>query len=232
MSRTVLEVIRAAAPRLGIDRPDQIFSSTDRTAIELAEMVNDCAVRLGRRHDWQALQIIQTHSGDGATSAYALPSDYWRMPKDAQIWSTRWQRPLVKISSEDWLRLEIRQYDLVTGNWSLFGGNINYKPDLATGEDAKFFYICNKVCANNARTDKKERFTADDDYFCLDDYMLELSLIWAWREQKGMDYAEDMADAQEAIEQAIGKDKGAGILTQSSRRNVRAKVAYPWQIEP
>jgi hypothetical protein len=47
-----------------------------------------------------------------------------------------------------------------------------------------------------------------------------------------MEYAEDMATAEEALSQAIEKDKGARIITQSSRRNVRAKVAYPWSIAP
>jgi len=60
--------------------------------------------------------------------------------------------------------------------------------------------------------------------------MLELCLIWTWREQKGLDYAEDMATAEVAMAREIEADKGARVITQHSRRNVRAKIAYPWSI--
>lgn len=231
MPRTALEIIQSAAPAIGIDVPSVLFSSTDRRDVELARVLNECAVRIGRAHDWEALKVLQTHTGDGTTSAYSLPSDYWRMPKEGQIWSTRWQRPMVHISNEDWLRLEIRDYDLVVGNWTLFGGQVQYRPALASNENTQWFYVSENIVAPSSGANKA-RFTADDDTFRLDDFVLEMELIWKWREQKGMEYAEDMATAVNALEQAITKDKGARIITQSSRRNVRAKVAYPWSIEP
>ena len=102
---------------------------------------------------------------------------------------------------------------------------------MATGEDAKYWYVSNKVVKDTGGT-TKARFTADTDTFRLDDRMFELTLIWHWRESKGLDYAEDMVNAETAISQQISRDKGARIMTQTSRRNVRAQIAYPWQITP
>lgn len=232
MARTALKIVQDAAPRLGISIPEQLFASTDRMAKELSVTLNKCAVRLARLHDWEALLSVYTHTGNGSTTAFTKPSHYWRMPKEAQIWSSRWQRPLTHISAEDWLRLDVREYDLVTGNWTLFGNKFQYKPALADGETARFFFVSDNICTDNDGETLKMSFMADDDLFRLDDYMLELEFIWVWRKQKGMEYAEDMADAQEAVEKAITKDKGARIITQSSRKNVRAKTAYPWSIEP
>lgn len=231
MPRTALEIVQSAAPRIGIDEPSVLFSSTDRRDIEMRAVLNECAVRIGRAHDWEVLKTLETHAGDGSTAAYNLPSDYWRMPKDSQIWSTRWQRPMVHISNEDWLRLDIRDYDLVVGNWTLFGGQIQYRPALAADENTQWFYVSENVVSPETGANKA-RFTADDDTFRLDDRVLELELIWQWREQKGMEYAEDMKTASDALGQAIDKDKGSRVITQSSRRNVRAEVAYPWSIEP
>lgn len=227
MPRTALEIVQSAAPRLSIDRPDTLFSSTDQVDIEVRSTLNECAVRIAEQNDWQALLTLDEDVGDGSTTSYSLPTDWLRMPKDGQVWSTRWQRPLLAITAEESLRLDIRNYDLVTGTWTVIGGNIVYNPALASGESAKYYYVSRNVCSGN-----KERFTEDTDTYRLDDRVLELALIWQWREQKGMDYAEDMATAENALARAIERDKGGRIITQSSRRNVGAKVAYPWSIEP
>ncbi len=231
MPRTVLEVAQAASYKLGTEKPENLFASTDRTFQEVASLLNEVSERIVRAHDWSLLKTEATDSGDGSTIGFNLPSDYLRMPKEAQVWSTRWQRPLLAITPEEFLRLDVRNYDLVTGTWVQLNGQMKYSPALATGEDARWYYISNAVVAP-ASGSNKASFTADDDTFRLDDRVLELQLIWEWRHRKGQPYAEDMKTAEIALAQAISEDGGAGLLTQSSRRNVRAKVAYPWSITP
>jgi len=231
MSRTILEIVQSIAPRIGLDAPSALFSSTDRTEIELREVAMELSDRIVRLHDWSLLYTQETHTGDGTTTDFDLPTDFLRMPKEGQIWSTRWERPLLHISAEDYLQLDVREYDLITGTWTKIGGDIKYRPALASGEDAKFWYISNKVIQDTGGTNKA-RFTDDTDTFRLDDRMLELALIWEWRQRKGLDYSEDMITAEQAIAQEISRDKGARIITQNTRRNVRAQVAYPWQITP
>jgi len=231
MTRTILEIVQDVAPRLGLDQPSVLFSSTDRTNIELRAVVKELAERIVRLHDWSLLKTQATHDGDGTTEAFALPSDYLRMTKEGQIWSTRWERPLMHVTPEDFLHLEIRDYDLVVGVWTIFNGQFQYRPALAADEDAKFYYMSNLVVAP-ASGSNKARFTLDTDTFRLNDRMLELALIWEWRQRKGLDYAEDMATAEQAIAQEISWDKGARIITQDSRHKVHSKVAYPWKIVP
>lgn len=231
MSRTVLEVVQDAAPKIGLSAPDAVYGSTDRTALELGSVANEIAERIVRAHDWSLLLTEQVYAGDGVTEGFDLPSDYLRMPKDAQVWSTRWQRPLLPISSDDWQRLEVREYDLITGTWILLGGQMKFRPELATGENATWYYVSNKAVAP-VSGGNKARFTADTDTFRLGDRLLELHLIWEWRQRKGLPYAEDMRTAEIALAQAISDDKGARIVVQSSRRNVRGKPSYPWSIVP
>lgn len=231
MSRTILEMVQSAAPRIGLDAPTALFSSTERTDIELREVAMEVSDRIVRMHDWSLLYVLNTDEGDGTTTDFDLPSDFLRMPKEAQIWSTRWERPLLHVSAEDYLQLDIREYDLITGTWTKLGDQIRYRPALASDEDTKYWYVSDKVVKDSGGT-AKARFTADDDTFRLDDRMFELTLIWEWRQRKGLDYAEDMVTAENCIAQEISRDKGARIMTQASRRNVRAQVAYPWQITP
>lgn len=231
MPRTALEIVQNAAPKIGVAVPEVLFTSLDRTDVELRSVLQEVAERIVRAHDWSLLKVEETYSGDGATEGFDLPSDYLRMPKDGQVWSTRWQRPMVPISSDDWLRLDVREYDLITGTWILLEGQMKFRPVLASGEDARWLYISDLAIAP-ASGANKARFTTDTDTFRLGDRLLELHLIWEWRQRKGLPYAEDMQTAEIALAQAISEDRGARIITQSSRRNVRAKIAYPWQIAP
>lgn len=224
--RTILEILQDVATKIGIDQPSQVFGSSDRTAIELSEAAIEAADKIARAHDWAVLYTLETHTGDGSTTEFAMPSDCERMPKNAQVWSTRLQHPLQHITPEDWLQMDVRGYDVALGAWTAYGGNIVYRPALASGETAKFWYISNQ-CVQNSSGTAKQRFTADDDVFRLDDRVLELTIIWVWREQKGLDYAEDMTNAEQAVARKISDDKGARIISQQSRRNIGAATAYP-----
>ncbi len=229
MARTVLQIIQDATPRLGISSPSAVFSATTQTELELQRVIKDAADTILRKHDWSVLKVLQTHVGDGTTTSFALPSDYLRMPKDGKIWSTRWQHPLWHITTEDYLNLDVRDYDIVTGAWTLLGGNVVYRPALTTGESAKFYYVSHNVAADSGGT-AKERFTADTDTFRLDDRVLELMFIWQWRHKKGFDTPDDLDQANTALGQAITRDKGARVITQRSRSNSRTNVAYPREV--
>ncbi|WP_068305819.1 hypothetical protein [Pararhodobacter sp. CCB-MM2] len=231
MARTALQIAQDAAVKLGLDTPSMLFSSTDRTEIELRRALIEAADKIAHSHDWQDLLTVETHTGDGTTTEYAVPDDFLRMPKDSNVWSTRWQAPLTKVSPEEWLNLDVRAFDVVCGVWSIFGGNFVHKPALASGENARFWYVSSEAVKNSSGT-AKAAFTADDDTFRLDDRTLELMLVAQWRKQKSLDYSEEMMDAEVALARAIDRDKGARILTQSSRGSVHGKMSYPWSIVP
>lgn len=229
MTRTVLQVVQSAAPKLGIAVPSQLFAATGRTEIELRSVLNEVAERTVRAHDWSALKTLETDTGDGSTETFNLPTDYVRMPKGAHVWSSRWQAPLREISNEDWLMLDVLNYDMVVGSWTIIGGQIKYKPALTSTETAKWYYISGAYAVPSSGSNKTE-FSADDDTFVLDDRVLELTLIWEYRQRKGLDYSEDMMNAETALAQQISDDRGARIVSQTSRGNMRGTPAYPLSV--
>lgn len=231
MSRTALQIVKDAAAKLGLEQPTALFSSTDRTELELRRALIEAADRIAHAHDWTRLLTIETHAGDGSTTEYALPSDWLRMPKDAQVWSTKWESQLPAITPEEWLNLDVRNYNVVHGVWTIYGGNFVYKPALDSDESAKFWYVSENVVAPASGANKAE-FTADDDTFLLDDRVLELMLVAQWRRQKSLDYSEEMADAELALARAIDRDKGARILTQKRVSTHDGALAYPRAVTP
>lgn len=229
MARTALAIVQAATTKLAVTAPGQLFAATDRTAIELRETLNEAAEQIVRMHDWQLLRTLQTNTGDGSTTEFALPSDYLRMPKDAKVWSSKWQHPLACITPEEWLNLDVRDYDAATGTWTVYGGNMVHKPALDSDETARYWYISDK-CVTNSSGTTQAIFTADDDTFRLDDRVLELSLIWLYRAHKGLEYGEHQAAAEMALARTISQDGGARILTQRTRGLIDAETAYPREV--
>lgn len=225
---SVLSVIQGLSAKIGVSRPAAIFGSTEREHFELADMANDTADYIARLHEWQALKRRYTITGNGATDAYALPDGYDRMPVVQRVWTDRLQCPLEgPVDHDVWLGRLTRREDFSLGSWTLLGGAIAFNPVLADGETASFYYLEGSY-AIDADDMVKPAFTADDDLFRLDERLLRLGIIWRWRMQKGMPYAEDLGDFEALLSYRIGKDGGPKVIAAGRRaRTCDIEVAYP-----
>lgn len=225
---TVLSVAKDVCRVIGLSEPDALFSSTERKYVELRSVMQAAALDIAQRHDWRLFSGQATITGDGATVDFDLPSDYSRMPKDAQVWSSQYQAPLEAVTSlNDWLGLETISFQMVISAWIIYGGQVHIKPVLSTGVTAKYFYQSDKIIAPDSGSNKSA-FSADTDTFRLNEELLRLGSIWRWRANKGQPYAEQMADFEEALSIEIGNDKGARLIATGTRRipgNVQN--AYP-----
>lgn len=230
---TILSVIQDAAKFIGVQVPDAVFASTVREHVELASIAQEMAERIASGHDWQQFSRVATITGDGSTEAFDLPSDYDRMLVKASVWSSSLETALSPITSLDrWLELDVQSFDFVINAWTIYGGQMNIKPALATGVTAKYYYQSNLIVAP-ASGSNKVAFTADDDTFRLDERLLKLGIIWRWKETKGQSYAEPMADYEELKERLVVRDRGSRMM-RIGRVRMPADVttAYPQAIEP
>ncbi len=230
---TILDTIKLACPFIGLNVPPEVYSSTDRAMVELQGVANDVAEGIAAAYDWSLLSVQATHTGDGATEDFALPSDYSRMPKKAQIWSSSLEAPLSHISDLDkWLGLDVQSFDFVVNAWTIYGDQIHIKPALATGVTAKHWYQSNLLVTNAALTNQTS-FTTDTDVFRLDDRLLKLGIIARWREQKGLPYAEDMDRFEDLKSKLMSADRGARMIRIGEARVPKGVVqAYPLNITP
>ena len=83
----LIDVAKEVAKRVGVEVPTVVASSTDRTMVEMLSIANEMATSIVDAYDWQTLSLIYTITGDGTTESHALPADYRRMLKKAQVWS-------------------------------------------------------------------------------------------------------------------------------------------------
>ncbi|RYG08344.1 MAG: hypothetical protein EOO07_25790 [Chitinophagaceae bacterium] len=62
---------------------------------------------------------------------------------------------------------------------------------------------------------------------------MKLAMIWQWRANKGLNYAEDLANYEDALASLIGADKGSNILTMGTQRMPADwEYAFPGSIIP
>lgn len=228
---TILSVIEDACKVIGLDVPEAVASSTTREHVELLQIANEIAERIAKGHEWQTLNRIHTLTGDGSTEDFDLPSDYDRMLTKAQVWSSSLETPLSPISDRDkWLGMDVQSFDFVVNAWIIYGGQMHIKPALANAVTAKFFYQSN-LLVTPATGGNTATFTLDDDTFRLDERLLKLGIIWQWRANKGLPYAEDRDNYDSLFERLASHDKGSRMIRVGGARMPKGvKTAYPQSI--
>lgn len=212
---TVLSTIQSVAAVVDIEIPSVVYSSTDRTMIEMGVMANTCARQILEEYDWQRLKKIATITGDGTATTFSLPADYDRMVKDANLVgpSFTFHAHSQITDANQWLELQSYEIPSWEPRWSLFGGSLNVLPALGSTLILQYFYISNWI-VNGTQAE----FTADTDTFVLDERLLRLCMIWNWKAQKGQEYSNELQDYQEAMSRATFKDPGTRQAITSSRR--------------
>jgi len=229
---TILTCIQEATAVIGLNVPLSVFGATDRELVELQYVANNMAQVIARAYDWQALKKIGTVTGDGATQDFNLTtiaSDYGRQLQKATMWVTsRPYYPLMHVTdSDDWLGIVTSNLQTTTGMWTIYGGQIHITPALANADTAKFFYITDSI-VQPASGSNKPAFTLDTDTFLLSERVLRLGIIWQWKANKGLPYAEDMANYEIAIQETIARDKGSKIITVGRQRWSNSTGEFAW----
>lgn len=205
---TVLSACAQAAIVLTGRPPTALFSSSGQFERELQYLANEAARAIAAYADWQALTRLHTIAGDGTTGAFPLPGDYDRFPVAGAVYSTRSTWPLRRVRDlNQWLDFGVTGMTGSPGCWIILGGQMQFRPSLASGDSAKFYYISSRIVSGN-----KTAFTDDGDSFVLPERLLTLALIWRWRSLKRLEYAEDLRNYEIALSEAAGRDKARGPL--------------------
>lgn len=230
---SVLTAVQQAAPWIGITVPTVLFTGTDRTAVELQAMTNECAKAIAEDFDWQRLRTLATITGDGSETDWDLPSDYSRMLKKAALWPSSFPTtPLQHIADTDnWLMLDVQDFQTVVQRWTIYGNQIHIKPAIADADTVEYFYISNKlVLASGDTAPSKTDFTLDTDSLFVDERLLKLAIIWRWKAAKGRPYAEDLTNYQNAVDIAAGADRGSRFVSVGRNRSGDVNLAFPWAV--
>ena len=230
---TVLSACQKAAIRLVGSSPSTLFSTTNQFETEIRDLANEVGETVAKAHDWRALTALNTMTGDGSTTAFDLPSDYDRLPVKATVYSTSTTFPLTPVPDLDrWLEFQIDNVVGAPGYWIILNGQMQILPALGASETGKFYYISNQWAKSSEGTNQTA-FLTDTDTFRLPERLITLGVIWRWRAQKRMEFAEDLRNFEIALQEEAGRDKGARMIAIGrARMPSDASMAYPGVIVP
>ena len=232
---TILTACQRAAIKLTGSQPTILFSTTDQFALELRVLANEVGEAVMKAHDWRKLTLLQTETGDGSDTSFALPSDYDRMPIKGNVYSSLSQTPLTRAKDLDqWQEFTLSGMAGSPGAWIMLGGELQILPALETGVDATYYYVSNLLWSTEAGiAATKTEATADADVFTLPERLIALGVVWRWKQMKGKEYGEDLKNFEIAFGEEAGRDKGSRLLyVGPARVSSDAELAYPGTITP
>jgi len=226
---TLLTVFQEASTVIGMDVPDSVYGSSAREHQELGVVANTMGRRIARAYEWQELKRTATIVGDGVTGDFALPADYDRMPKKAELWSDTIAGFTHVTDYDKWLEYLTVMFSTVSNIWTLLGGRIHVRPVLQPSVAATYAYQ-SKLFARGAGGEKG-RFDNDADEFLLSEELLRLGIVWQWKANKGHAYAEDMANYEELLATLTATNIGPRrIRIGVARMPTDAVYAYPGNV--
>lgn len=232
---TILSLCRDAAVKLNRAQPTSLFSSTDSFAAELLLAAKDAAESLVKEeHDWRALTQLQTCTGDASTTVFPLPTGFERMIKNAAVHSLRFKNATFRWAKDldEWLFIKDNLLVGSPGNVVLLNGSMQIFPSMPVSDTGRFYYISN-LYALSAGGASQATFQADTDTFALDERLLRLGIIWRWRADKRLEYAEDLKNYEIAKDAAIGGDRGSqAVVVGRQRVSHSSQIAYPALLGP
>lgn len=225
---TVFAAVQSAAIRLSQQKPISVFADQTTFTAEMGELATETAVSIAKEYDWRVLTKLGTLTGDASSTEFSLPPDYDRMPLKAALHSNAFLTATFRQARDldEWLFIKDNVPSGVPGNWVILGGKMQIFPAMPASQTARFYYISKSIISNDGTP--KSAFDKDSDVFALPERLLVLGLIWRWRAQKRLEYAEDMRNFEIALSQEILRDKGSSVITVGRRRypgNVHE--AYP-----
>lgn len=208
---TILTVVQSLSMAVGLARPLSVFGNTAREWMEMQEVVKEATSVIVQAYDWQRLKKQHVITGDGVLTSHPMPSDYRRMLKKGNIWSSRyrWQAQQI-VDLDTWMELTELTTPVVDGIWTIYGDQLHFLPVLGATETIKYFYISNLIATGPAENPVlKSEITNDGDTFHLSERLLRLCIIYLWKQIQGQDFAAELADYEQAIDQYMIEDKGS-----------------------
>ena len=119
---TVFSAIRKAVLRAEGTVVQEVFSSSDQVAVEMADLANEVAADIAKSHDWRDLLKIHTIVGDGSAS-YDLPADFDRLTMQGDIVGENWTDGFYQFADATEWQMAVNGAVIANHGWFITGCN-------------------------------------------------------------------------------------------------------------
>jgi len=231
---TLLTICSNVAKEIPVESPVTIYGSSNSTA----KLLLACAQKEGRvlakEFNWLTLVKEYTFTTANGTADYGLPSDFSRL-ENQTIWDrTNYWEMRGPISPQQWQEYKssvlgdtvtVRKRYRIRDVSGTVKFSIDPTPDSA--DDLVFEYVSNAWCESSGGTGQTA-WGADDDVGVIDEYLIELGVLWRMLKRLGMEYADERQEYENQVRIAKAQDGGAPVLNLAARR--QTTLIGPWNV--
>lgn len=213
MAMSLLEIVRNVRGRLGQPIPASVVSNTDPGIIQSLGLLNEFLEDLLLRKYWQAntreASFVSVATASQGSFETICPYGFEGILPDTFFNRTTQLQIAGGLSPSEW---QARQATGMTGpiqSFRLRGNQLLLSPVPTAGETYTFEYMSSYFVYNATDAVYRQYWLKDTDVCVLGDALPMTYLKWAWKKEKGLEYAEDFR-------------KYEGMVATKSLRDVRA----------
>jgi hypothetical protein len=191
---TLLQIVQEVFGRLGQPIPASVIGNTDTGVLQAKSLLNEFCDDLVTRKYWQANIREKTWAATATESQGTLstlfPYGYEGIIKDTFFNRTQVLAVVGGLSPQEW---QARKTMLFTGPlpaYRIRGGELLFSPVPVAGHIYALEYFSSYFVYNPTEDVYRQYWEKDTDISSVDGTLAMAYLTWAWRERKGLDYAE------------------------------------------
>lgn len=235
MPLTILSICQSFARRQGIPAPTYAVGNPDAQVAQLVGLLEEFVDDLVSRGLWEVTTREATFTSVAGESqgpiATLAPYGYRGMVPETFFDRTQMLEVPVAISPQEW---QMRKTLGVTGplyQARVRGGELLFIPPPPAGHTFAFEYLSdyfvNSVDSGGNPTQVRYP-DRDDNTFVVNDALPIAYLRWAWKSQKGLDYAEDFRK----YEIMVGQERARNRIPQKVKLDAAYQDARPGVVVP
>ncbi|MGE0629986.1 MAG: hypothetical protein AB7O43_19475 [Hyphomicrobiaceae bacterium] len=216
---TLLTMISSVCRRVGQPPPVAVIAATEETVLRLLEIAEDEGRELARFGDWKVLRRTHTFlttATESQTNTHT-PADVGAY-LDGTFWNRTRKMPLHgPVSAEEWHSIKAQSSAPVLDTFYLEGTTWLQQPVPPAGSTIAYGYRSSYWCKSSGGT-LQETWAADTDLGVLSERLMELGIIWRYRQSRGMDWVTDYDRYMFQVQQALAADSPHDLISMSGDR--------------
>lgn len=212
---SMLTVVNDAQRRLNLSVSSSVAGSSDETAVQMLALLNQAGEDMAEAYPWQVLvkeatfTTVATES-QGAMSTIA-PGFFYIL--NNTIWNRSLRRPVFgALSPNEWQLLKASSVTGPFQQYRIRGDTLRFIPTPPADQTCAFEYVSKNWCTTADGVTEKSAFTLDTDVALLDERLLALSLVWRFKQAKGLDFTAELSMYESRLNNEMARDGGKPVL--------------------
>lgn len=212
---SMLTVVNDAQRRLNLSVSSSVAGSSDETAVQMLALLNQAGEEMAEAYPWQVLvkeatfTTVATES-QGAMSTIA-PGFFYIL--NNTIWNRSLRRPVFgALSPNEWQLLKASSVTGPFQQYRIRGDTLRFIPAPPADQTCAFEYVSKNWCTTADGNTEKSAFTLDADVSLLDERLLTLSLVWRFKQAKGLDFTAELTMYETRLGNEMARDGGKPVL--------------------